>query len=231
MNISHVLFDLDGTLFNFEKCEHLALDSAFMVYGIELSDDKFAAYKEINSKLWEEFEKGLIERNDVLSKRFEIFLDSINMDIPPEQLNEMYLYFLSGNFFLEYGALDVLLKLHDKYHLYIVTNGVESVQLKKMAGANLFPFFDNIFISETIGYPKPEYSFFKYCLNKMNCLPEECLIVGDSLLSDICGGINAGMHTCWYNPFKKKNCSQITPDYEIEQLTDISIVISKINSN
>lgn len=231
MNISHVLFDLDGTLFNFERCEHSALYSTFKVYGIELSSEKIDAYKEINSRLWEKFEKGLMKRNEVLLKRFELFLEYINIDISPKQLNEMYLYFLSCNFYLECGALDILLKLHDKYHLHIVTNGVESVQLKKIVNANIFQFFDNVFISETIGHQKPKLLFFKHCLEIMKCLPKECLIVGDSLLSDIYGGINAGMHTCWYNPFNNKNCSKIIPDYVINQLIDVSKVILTINSN
>lgn len=172
-----------------------------------------------------------MERDEVLSKRFEIFLESIKIDISPKQLSEMYLYFLSGNFYLEYGVLDILLKLHERYHLYIVTNGVEAVQLKKMNRANIFSFFDDIFTSEAIGHSKPEYSFFKYCLEKMKCFPEECLIVGDSLLSDISGGINAGMHTCWYNPFNKKNCSGIVPEYIITRLFDVSKVISKIDTD
>lgn len=225
MNINHVLFDLDGTLFNLERCEHSALSNAFKIYGIELNDEKFDAYKTINSRLWEKFENGSIEQNVVLSKRFEFFLKYISVNISSEQFNEMYLYFLSNNFYLECGALDILLMLYGKYHLHIITNGVKSVQLKKIIGANIFTFFDNIFIAETIGYFKPNLPFFKYCLKKINCLPEECLIVGDSLLSDIYGGINAGMHTCWYNPFNNKNCSGIKPDYIINQLSDISKVI------
>ncbi len=231
MNISRVLFDLDGTLFDLKKCEKSALDSAFGVYGIELSNNQVKEYKKINTELWGQFEKGLIDRDEVLVKRFEILLKSIKIDISPEQLNEMYLYFLSGNFYLEHGAIDILLKLSDKYHLYVVTNGVEAVQLKKMNRANIFQFFDDIFSAETIGHQKPEYSFFKYCLEKMNCYPEECLIVGDSLVSDIGGGINAKMHTCWYNPFSKENFSEIIPEYVVYKLIDISKVISKINTN
>ena len=221
MNIKHILFDLDGTLFNMKENEKLALYSTFRVYGIELSNNQFSEYQKINSELWEQFEKGLINQNKLLIKRFEIFLRTIKSEISPEHLNELYLYFLSCNFFLEDGARDIIMKLCKNYRLHIITNGVKAIQVKKMNRANLVQFFDDIFSAETIGYKKPDYSFFQYCIKKMNCFPKDCLIVGDSLVSDIFGGINAKMHTCWYNPLNKKNYSKIVPEYMICRLIDI----------
>lgn len=165
--IKSILFDLDGTLFSFDECETIALQSSFKVYGKCLQKEELSKYKEINSGLWRKYEQGLLSRDEVLNNRFKIFLNEIEVDISPLQFNELYLYFLSGNFSLEYGALEVLLNLKEKYKLYVITNGVEMVQMKKMNGANLIRFFEDIFISESIGYNKPNITFFDYYLNKM----------------------------------------------------------------
>lgn len=223
--IKNILFDLDGTLFSFDECETMALKSAFKVYGRNIVDTEVEKYKKINSDLWEKFELGLLSRDEVLKKRFELFLHEIKVDISSIQFGELYLYFLSGNFYLEYGALDVLLNLKEIYRLFVVTNGVEIVQMKKMNGANLTGFFEEIFVSESIGYNKPDLAFFEYCLSKMDCLPQECIVVGDSLISDIQGGKNAHMQTCWYNPEKKNNNLKIVPDYEIRMLTELNRIL------
>ena len=226
--IKNILFDLDGTLFSFAECEKLALKSSFKVYGRKLEQKELDKYKEINSDLWKKFESGLITRNDVLQNRFKLFLKEINVDISPIQFSELYLYFLSGNFCLEFGALEVLLNLKEKYKLYVVTNGTEMVQMKKMTGANLINFFEAIFISENIGYNKPDVAFFDHCLSEIGCLPTECLIVGDSLSSDIQGGKNAGILTCWYNPERLFNELEIVPDYEIHVLTELNTILQQI---
>ena len=200
--IKNILFDLDGTLFNFGECEKLALMSSFKAYGKKISNDMIFQYKGINSKLWEEYEKGLISREDVLQKRFELLLNSLNLCIPPKQFNEVYLYYLSGNFCLEYGALEILLNFKNKYKMYVVTNGVEKVQMKKMMGANLLHFFDDIFISENVGYSKPDKEFFEYCLNQ-----------------------NANILTCWYNPERKPKSINTIPDYEIGQLIELKEIL------
>lgn len=223
--IKSILFDLDGTLFSFDECETIALQSSFKVYGKYLQKEELTKYKEINSDLWRKYEQGLLSRDEVLNNRFKIFLNEIDVDISPLQFSELYLYFLSGNFCLEYGALEVLLNLKEKYKLYVITNGVEMVQMKKMNGANLIRFFEDIFISESIGYNKPNIAFFDYCLKKIKCLPQECIVVGDSLSSDIQGGKNVGMLTCWYNPKKAYNDLEIIPDYEINMLTDLKNIL------
>ena len=223
--IKNILFDLDRTLFNFGECETLALMSSFKAYGKKIDNDMILRYKGINSKLWEEYEKGLISREDVLQKRFELLFNSLNLCIPPKQFNELYLYYLSGNFCLEYGALEILLNFENKYKMYVVTNGVEKVQMKKMMGANLLHFFEDIFISEIVGYSKPDKEFFEYCLNQMKAEPSECIIIGDSLLSDIEGGKNANILTCWYNPERKPKSINTIPDYEIVQLIELKEIL------
>lgn len=223
--IKNILFDLDGTLFNFDECENLALMSSFKVYGKKISNDVISIYKKINSNLWEEYEKGLISREDVLEGRFEFLFNNLKINISPKQFNELYLYYLSGNFCLEYGALEILLNFKNKYRMYVVTNGVEKVQMKKMSGANLLHFFEDIFISENVGYSKPDKEFFKYCLDQMKAEPSECIIIGDSLLSDIKGGKNANIFTCWYNPEGKTKNVDIIPDYEIRQLIELKKIL------
>lgn len=226
--INNLLFDLDGTLFDFEKSETNALKSALKKYNIDLDDIQLNVYRNINSEKWELFEKGLISRDMVLQGRFIDFFKQMKLNISSSEFNEVYLNFLEDYCYLETGAYDILRKLKLKYNLYIVTNGKETMQLKKLFRSNLACFFNDIFISEAIGFSKPSKDFFDYCFKQIGCDASKCMIIGDSISSDILGGKNANIVTCWYNSKNKKNATNIIPDFEINNLRELSDILNSL---
>ncbi len=202
MNYKIILIDLDDTLLDFQKSEDLAIRKTIEALGIIPTDELVNTYKAINQKYWKMYERKEIEREALLVARFKEFcgiLDITNQDF--SKLNETYFHYLSSVPFEIDGAFDFLDKLSKKYDIYVITNGVKRVQTKRLSLVNITKFFKKIYISEELGYQKPQVEYFDYVLNDLNITnKEELLIIGDSLSSDIQGGINSGIDTMWYNP-------------------------------
>ena len=174
-------------------------------------------------------ELGKITREQVLTGRFQILFKELGVNQSGDKAWQLYENNLSNSYFIIDGTIDVLEKLKNKYRLFIVSNGTASVQDKRIAGADISKYFEDIFISQRIGYNKPKVEFFNGCFEKMNNPNiEGMIIIGDSLSSDILGGINAGIHTCWYNPKRSENMTEIKPEYEIDSLDKIFKVLEEI---
>ena len=221
-----ILLDLDDTILDFGAAERVAVAKAFAEIGLEPSEELICRYSEINISQWEAFERGEIDRNRVLTRRFEILFDELGVTYDAEGCEKIYRGYLGvGHYFVE-GAEEILAYLAPKYNLYIASNGVADTQFSRLQSANISHYFKNIFISETTGHHKPEKEYFDYCFARIESFdPAETLIIGDSLTSDILGGINAGIATCWFNRKHKARRSDIVPTYEIHRLEELKSLL------
>lgn len=221
-----VFWDLDDTLLDFKACEQEALRGALKVNGIEMTPALLSRYSAINDSKWKLFERGEITRRMVQLTRFEDFFLEFGFDISPIEFNDLYLQQL-GLQAVEYPGIHALLgKLQPHYKMYLASNGVEKVQTSRVAIAKLEPYFIKLFSSEFMGAPKPEKAFFDACFAQIpNFSADRAIIIGDSLSSDILGGHNTGIATCWFNPEGKPLTGSVTPDYEIRTLEEIFTIL------
>ena len=161
--------------------------------------------------------------------RFQLLFDELGLDCSSREAKSTYENFLSqGHYFIP-GAEALLEALHGEYRLFICSNGTAVVQEGRLKSAGIGPYFEEIFISEEIGFNKPSVEFFNRCFDK---IPDFCrdrtVIIGDSLSSDILGGINAGIKTCWFNPQERPGRADINPDYVISKLEQVPALLKKI---
>lgn len=228
--IKVILWDLDGTLMDFKISESTSLKRTFVHFGLpECSDETVDVYSKINQGYWEKLERGEVTKEQVLRCRFEDFLALQNIDISATEFCKEY----------ENGLADVVVYLDDSFGLLerlkydgytqlAVTNGAKNVQRRKLKNSGFDKIFDDVFISDEVGFEKPSKSFFKAVLNSIpNVSTDEIIIVGDSLTSDIKGGNNAGIKTCWYNPSKKPVPKEYKVDYQITSLDEIYDIVKK----
>ena len=227
--LKYILFDLDDTIFDFSKAERVAITEVFDKIGIEPSEKNIERYCEINRECWGMLERGEMTREEIVVLRFDRFFSEFNLDFSPKMTQEMYVRALGSHHYFIEGAENVLSALSKKYKLYAVTNGLFAVQSPRIHDARLDRFFDGYFISEDIGFSKPRVEFFDIAFSKIEGFEKEkAIIVGDSLQSDILGGKNAGVRTCYYNPNNKENKGKIIPDYEIKKLSELPRLLEEI---
>jgi len=229
MKYKTVLFDADGTLYDFEKASVEALKSNFEKYSLKWTETTFETYEKVNKKIWNDFEKGLISTTEIKTERFKRFFEVINISgIDPIGFSKDYLNFLSLNNYLLPGAEEIIKWCGKYFKLVIVTNGLASVQNPRLQSSKLRKYFNNVIISEEIGFVKPAKEYFDFVFKQINNPPkEEVVIVGDNLSSDIKGGCDYGIDTCWFNPSKKENDSKIIPTYEIVKLSELKKILAK----
>ena len=226
--IEFLLLDLDDTILDFHKAERIALSKTFRDFGLELREEVLELYHKINKWHWEQLELGVMTRDQVLVGRFDRLFQELGMEVDAAACMKRYEYNLSiGHYFLP-GAEEAVKKLHEKYRLFLVSNGTATVQHGRLTSAGLYPYFEQVFISQNIGYNKPDKAYFDRCFERIpGFAPEKALMVGDSLTSDIKGGINAGLTTVWVNP-EHKDCGDIHPDYEIERLYQLETLLEEL---
>lgn len=228
--IKYVLFDVDDTLLDFGKAESAAIGKTFERIGIPVTEELIRRYSEINAQQWARFERGEISRERLLTERFDILFSELGLhNIPSEMAQASYEYLLGiGHYFVD-GAEALLEALKDKYELYIVSNGNASVQDRRLKSAGIIPYFSDIFISERVGFNKPSAEFFDACFERIPGFErDKAIIVGDRLSSDIQGGINAGVKTCWFNPKGEAPDPDIPADYEIKHLGELPALLERI---
>lgn len=227
--IKNILFDLDDTILDFKKAERTALTKALKTMNIPVTEHILNRYSELNISQWKRLELGEISREEVKVNRYRLLFEEFGINASPEQTTAIYEDNLCiGHFFID-GAEALLEGLYGKYNLYLVSNGAKRVQDGRLKSAGISHYFKGIFISETVGVEKPGRDFFNYCFDRIeNFSHSETVIVGDSLTSDIKGGINSDIKTVWFNPHFTENNSDIIPDYEIHALTDLSVILTKL---
>ncbi|MBQ7870825.1 MAG: YjjG family noncanonical pyrimidine nucleotidase [Oscillospiraceae bacterium] len=224
--IRKILLDVDDTILDFGAAERNGITQTFRHFGLEPTEALLQRYQEINRAQWEAFERGELERDEVLTRRFLLLFGELGLEIDPQACEDVYRHWLGvGHCFVE-GAEALLDYLYPKYELYIASNGVADTQYSRLESAGINRYFKEVFISETTGYHKPEKAYFDYCFARMpGFRPEETLIIGDSLTSDILGGINAGIRTCWFNPRHKPANPAIRPDFEVHSLKELEDIL------
>lgn len=217
-----ILFlDLDDTILDFKKAEYIAIGRTFEAMGLQPTEQIRHRYHEINQAHWKMLEKGELTRDQVLVQRFERLFEEFGIEVDGVKVARTYEKYLGqGHWFLP-GAEEAVVELSKKYRLFLASNGTASVQKGRMTSANLYRWFEQVFVSQEIGFNKPSKAYFEGCFSRIsNFDREKCLMVGDSLSSDILGGINAGIKTCWVNP-SHGDSGEIQPDYEIEALAQL----------
>lgn len=227
--IKNILFDLDGTLLDFIKAEHVAITRTFTELGIQVNDAIISRYSEINSKQWELLEKGKLTREQVLVRRFEILFEELGVKASGAETRTVYEKYLSqGHYFIE-GAEKLLDDLYGKYKLYLASNGTSKVQAGRLESADISKYFDEIFISQDIGYNKPDKRYFDFCFGRIEDFKrDETVIIGDRISSDIIGGNNAGIKTIWFNPDNAEADSGVHIDCQVSELSQIPDVLLKL---
>ncbi len=224
-----VLFDLDDTLLDFHKAEASAIRRTLTAVGAPATDEIAARYSAINDAHWKRLEKGELTRVQVLTGRFAQLFSELGVDFSPEDAWHIYEKNLSeGHWFIE-GAEELLQTLSPRYTLCLVSNGTASVQDKRIESAGIARYFEKIFISQRVGINKPAAAFFDHCFAALPCLDRtRTIIVGDSLTSDILGGRNAGIATCWFNPRRLPPRADIPADHEIVALCELPPLLEHI---
>ena len=217
-----LFLDLDDTILDFQKAEHIALSKTLRSFGLEPTETVLKRYNRINKAHWEALERKEMTRDQVLLGRFQVLFSEFSLDVDPEKVARSYEHNLGiGHWFLP-GAEEAVEALSKKYKLYLASNGTASVQKGRMTSANLYRFFEKVFVSQEIGANKPSPEYFERCFAQIPSFDRsKAIIVGDSLTSDILGGQNAGIATCWVNPDHKEGREDIRVDYEIEALSQL----------
>lgn len=219
--------DIDDTLLDFSKSEQAAYKQTLEQFNINYFDKLLEDYTVINRKCWQQMEAGELSKPQVLINRHKETFNKHNIVLDYEKFNSVYINNLGKYSFLLDDAMDVMqsLYLSGQYYIIALSNGVESVQLSRLASSCLDRYFHKIFISETIGFSKPDERLYKYVFS---CLPQfninEALAVGDSLTGDIKGGKNFGIDTCWLNP-NGKPCGEIVPTYTITKIKQLLTIL------
>ena len=227
--IEFLFLDLDDTILDFHKAERIALSGTIRSFGIEPTEEVLGRYHVINKWHWEQLELGTMTRAEVLLGRFAMLFEERGITVDPEAVARAYEKNLGiGHWFLP-GAEEAVETLSKKYRLFLASNGTASVQKGRMTSANLYRFFEKVFVSQEIGHNKPSKAYFDACFAAIPDFdPEKAMIVGDSLSSDIQGGINAGIKTCWVNPKHAPANPHIPADYEIESITQLEALLETL---
>jgi 2-haloacid dehalogenase len=223
---SVVLFDADDTLFDFQRAERQALARAMEALALEYEERHAVLYAGINRELWAERERQRISAEALKVERFRRFFDALGIDADLERFSETYLDHLAEASFLLAEAKELIAALAGRYRLGLVTNGLSRVQRPRLARSGIALFFEAVVISEEIGVAKPDPRIFAHALQ---CLvhsdASSVLMVGDSLSSDVQGGADSGIDTCWYNPSGRPNDSPVRPTFEVARLSDLTEVL------
>ncbi len=230
MKYEVLIFDADETLFDFEKSERYALEHAMKELGISYNESyHLPIYSKINETIWKELERGQITQDALKAERFRRFIDKIEVSIDANDLSSAYLRHLSDASFLLEGSYELIEALKPNYRMIIVTNGLTSVQMKRIRSSILAPFFEGVIISEEINLSKPNAAIFDYALESIQYRDKQkVLMIGDSLTSDMKGGNNAGIDTCWYNPNQKENTNGASITYEVSNFEELKqLLVSK----
>lgn len=227
--LEFLFLDLDDTILDFHKAESIAIRKALQNAGVNPTDENVTLYSSINKRHWQMLERGEITRDQVKVYRFARLFEALGVAADPYATAKNYEVLLGiGHYFLP-GAEEAVVALSKKYRLFLASNGTASVQAGRMTSANLYQYFEKAFVSEEIGENKPSAAYFQRCFEQIPGFdPEKALMVGDSLTSDILGGKNAGIRTCWVNPHHAAAPEELRPDYEIEALSQLEGLLENL---
>lgn len=224
----YLIFDLDDTILDFKRGEHEGLNRIFANNPIQdvLFDQWLPIFKKVNSETWRQIETGAPAK-ELLNTRFGKTYQEFGIEADGRLLEQEYRSYLDQNYFVLAGAKEMLERLKQlNYTIIAGTNGKSSTQRNRLKGTGLISFFDDIVISDEIGYAKPNIQFFDILIDRhQGMTTENTLMIGDSLRSDIKGAINSGITNIWFNPFRIENKTTINPDYEVHTFDEVENII------
>ena len=225
----YLFLDLDDTILDFGMAESVAIEKTLIFAGIAPTQENKSLYSRINKGLWEALERNEVTREELKVRRFALLFEALGVDADPQQASDEYVWLLGiGHYFLP-GAEEAVANLSKKYRLFLASNGIASVQKGRVTSANLYRFFEKSFVSEEIGANKPSKEYFERAFAQIPGFDKsKALIVGDSLSSDIRGGNNAGIATCWVNPKGLPRRDDIRVDYEIKALSELEALLEAL---
>lgn len=222
-NYQFILWDIDDTLIDFKASEAQALRQCFYKYDITVSDEDLSIYSEINRNYWEQLAQGKVEKKFMLLKRFEDFLVHLGAShVDASVINDEYQEALGDHVLMYPYGMELCKELQKSKKQYAVTNGTIVAQNKKLKNTGLVHVFDGVFISDEVGYQKPDIRFFNHCFSEIPEFdPSQAIIIGDSLSSDMRGAMNAGIDSCWFNPRGEEKPEDMIVTYEIKDLKEL----------
>jgi 2-haloacid dehalogenase len=227
MSYKILLFDLDDTLLDFGANEADSLNKLFQQHGYTLTDELFQLYNSVNKQLWADYEEGKIALHELLNTRFSRTMLKLGEVVDGAEWENQYRELLGNGCQLIEGALELCQSLSASHRLFIITNGVTQTQIKRLKQSGLYDFFEDIFYSQSVGFQKPSKEFFDYVMSHIKDFKiEEALVIGDSLNTDIKGGIQAGIDTCWVNWNSKPCPADMQITYTVSSLAELYDVCS-----
>ena len=230
-----ILFDADGTLYDFDKSEANALSEVLTMCGIPADGETVGLYHRINDAEWKALERGETTRERLKLARFEKLKSALSergvaVKHEAQHMCDLYVERLSAQCILLPDAEDVCRTLSESHRLYIITNGITHVQKSRFSRSPITKYIERMFISDEMGAVKPERRYFELVFDALGMTPDEaaerCLVIGDSLTSDIKGAINAGLDSCWYDP-RGGAAKGITPTYTIRALPELYDILRR----
>ena len=224
-----VFLDLDDTIYDFHKAEHIALSKTLETLGLEPREEVLNRYSAINAAQWRLLEQGTLTREQVKERRYQLLFEEFSIDVDPVLAARTYEHNLSiGHYFID-GAEEMLKTLSREYRLYLVSNGSVDIQMPRIASGNIARYFRGIFISEAIGHNKPSKAYFDAVFAAIPAFEKEkAVIVGDSLSSDILGGQIAQITTVWFRPSGQPVREDIRPDHVISHLSELEQLLKQL---
>lgn len=222
----HIFFDLDNTLWDFKRNSFFAMEAAFDSLSISEQNIDFNhffdTYSKHNHHLWSEYRNNRVTKKDLTKKRFQFTFDELGInEIDPHYMNAVYLEEMPGQTNLIDGTKEILEYLKSKhYNLYIITNGFEEVQMKKLESSGLSSFFEKVYISDVIKSPKPNHKIFEFAIKSSNAKKNESLMIGDDWNVDILGAVGFGIDSVYANPF-----DSVSESLEIKKIKSNSIYL------
>lgn len=226
MGYSYILLDADDTLFDFEKAESFAIRAILKRAGID-RPGAAALYSAINSSLWLDLERGMLDAASLKTRRFELFFKELGVSFDADKAAEMFLEGLAESCFVLPESVPVLKALRRRGRkIAIVTNGFYKVQTRRLQLSGLMRYVDQVVVSEQLGLQKPDKGMIEYALQALNCVDKrDAIMVGDSLSSDMQAAKNAGVDAVWFNP-KHKTRPQGQGFYEISRFSSLLSIVS-----
>lgn len=222
----HIFFDLDHTLWDFDRNSRETLEELFEAYslknyGIAAFQDFIETYHQVNDLKWEEYRQGLISKEHLRATRFHDTLLRFEIDHPKlaAEIDHEYIQRSPHKTHLFPNALEVLEYLAEKYRLHIITNGFTEVQDIKLTQSGLHPFFTYKITSEMVGANKPDPVIFRHALKMAGAKRTESIMIGDNLEVDIVGARRVGLDQVYFNPDKKPHSEKVT--FEILNLAEL----------
>lgn len=222
MGYALILWDVDGTLLDFDQSERLALSRCFARRGHAFGEEELSLFHQINGQLWQQYERGRMDKGQVITTRFDRLFAAMGVEEDSAAFNREYQQTLSQMAFPLPGAVETVRALHGRCRQCIVSNGSVITQYPRLRRAGLDGYMEAVFLSEEVGAPKPDPAFFRACFAALGPVDRsQVLLVGDSLTSDMQGGYTAGVHTCWFNPDGRPRPDQPPITWEIRRLEQV----------